>query len=79
MKTTPLRQAWNGQPVEVGDAWTLSKNGRVARCAVVTHQFGWELRLMVGELRRSQVCRSTKEILDHQASWKAAMIGRGWV
>jgi hypothetical protein len=60
MNTTPQRENWNGHPVELGDAWTLRKGTKVARCVLVSHQLGWELRLMVGELR-SQVCgRQTK-------------------
>jgi len=51
---------------------------KVARCLVVSHPFGWELRLMAGELVRSQVCRSSEEILTTQEAWKAAMIGKGW-
>ena len=42
------------------------------------HEFGFELRLIVGELMRSQVCRSSDEVLDTQESWKAAMIAKGW-
>jgi hypothetical protein len=33
---------------------------------------------MVGELVRSQVCKSSDEVLDTQESWKAAMMERGW-
>jgi hypothetical protein len=33
---------------------------------------------MVGELLRSQVCRSGDEILSTQESWKAAMREKGW-
>jgi hypothetical protein len=36
-----------------------------------------ELRLMVGELLRSQVCRSSEGIWSTQESWKAAMRQRG--
>lgn len=53
------------------------KGERVARCALFSHEFGWELRLMVGELVRSQVCRSEDEILATQELWKAPMLGRG--
>ena len=43
----------------------------------VTHRFGWELRLITTDLR-SQVCRSSEEVLDSEERWKAAMINRGW-
>ena len=72
------REHWDGHPVELGDTWVLRKGARLARCALFSHQFGWELRLMVGELVRSQVCRSQDEILTTQENWKAAIIERGW-
>ena len=59
MNTTTLRENWNGHPVEVGIAWTLKKRDHVAQCVLFSHQFGWELRLDVGELFKTQVCRST--------------------
>ena len=43
-----------------------------------THQFGWELRLEVGQLFRTQVCRSDREIEDVSVAWKEAMIEKGW-
>ena len=60
------------------EAWRLRKRDREARCQLWSHEFRFELRLMVGELRRSQVCRSSDEVLDHAESWKAAMMERGW-
>ena len=41
------REHWDSHPVELGDAWTLRKGQRFARCALYSHPFGWELRLMV--------------------------------
>jgi hypothetical protein len=72
------REQWDGDPVELGDAWTLRKGQRLARCALFSHPFGWELRLMVGELVRSKVCRTQDEILTTQENWRAAMLERGW-
>jgi hypothetical protein len=69
MKTTQRHETWRGQPVDCGDAWVLRKNGRVARCNLVTHPFGWELRLMVPHLLHSQVCGSADEIVSVQQVW----------
>ena len=57
----PHRNARSGtaNPVALGIAWTLKKRDHVAQCVLFSHQFGWELRLEVGELFRTQVCRST--------------------
>jgi hypothetical protein len=61
-----------------GDAWVLRKDDKTARCSLVTHQFGWELRLMTTDLIRSQVCRSSEEILSTHEAWKGAMMEKGW-
>jgi len=78
MSSTLQRAVWNGRPEQVGIAWTLKKRQHVVQRVVVSNQFGWELRLEVGELFRTQVCRSADEIRDVPESWKAAMIEKGW-
>jgi hypothetical protein len=78
MNTTRQRGQWDGDPIELGDAWTLRKGDKVARSTLVSHPLGWELRLMTTDLPRSQVCRSSDEVLDTQESWKAAMIAKEW-
>ena len=78
MNLTAQREHWDGHPVELGDAWTVRKRDKTARCVLLSHPLGWELRLIVGELVRSQVCRSSDEILYTQESWRAAMFGKGW-
>jgi hypothetical protein len=60
MNPTPRREHWDGHPVELGDAWILRKGKKVARCVLVSHELGWELRLMTTDLLRSQVCKSTE-------------------
>ena len=42
MNTTPQRENWAGHPVELGDAWTMHKDDKVARRILVTHPLGWE-------------------------------------
>ena len=59
------RLTWNGTPKEIGDLFRVTKNRRKARAVIFSHQFGWELRLEVGELFRTQVCRSPEEIPRH--------------
>ena len=77
MTTTRQREYWDGHPIELGDAWTLRNGDKVARCILVSHPLGWELRLMTSDLLRSQVCRSSDEVLDTQELWQAAMIEHG--
>ena len=78
MNTTRQREFWDGHPSDLGDAWTLRKGGQVARCILVTHPLGWELRLMTNDLLRSRVCRSSEESLNTHEAWKAGMIEKGW-
>ena len=78
MNRTPQREHWDGNPVELGSAWTLRKGERVAHCILVSHQLGWELRLITPDLLRSHVCRSSEEILSTHEEWKAAMLAKGW-
>jgi hypothetical protein len=80
MNLTPQRDYWTGEQTALGDAWTLHKGGKVARCALLSHLFGWELRLTVGdEFLRSQVCRSSEDVLNTHEAWRAAMLEKGWV
>jgi hypothetical protein len=78
MDTTPQREFWTGQPVELETVWTLSKRGKVARLVLLTHQLGWELRVESGDLLMTQVCRSDREIQEVSAGWKDAMMEKGW-
>ena len=66
----PQRENWDGHPVDCGDAWVLRKGDRTARCSLVTHPFGWELRLITTDLLQSQVCRSTDEVLRTHEQWR---------
>ena len=73
----PQREFWGGHPVELGDAWVLSKGDKTARRILVSHQLGWEPRSMTPELLHPQVCRSPDDILSTHEEWKAAMIEKG--
>ena len=48
---------------------------------IFSHQFGWEVRLLIGsqeELVSSQVCRTQEEVLTTGEQSKAAMVQKGW-
>ena len=78
MNTTPQRERWAGHHVELGAAWTMRKREKVATCILVSHPLGWELRLMTTDLLRSQVCRSSQEILTTHEARKTALLTAGW-
>lgn len=61
------RPYWTGAPHEMGELFVLHKNRREAKAVLLTHQVGWEVRLMIGaqeEIVQTQVCRTKEEVLD---------------
>jgi hypothetical protein len=79
MNPTPQREYWIDEQADLGDAWTLRKGDKVARCVLWSHLFGWKLKLTIAdEFIRTQVCRSSEEILNTHEAWKAAMLEKGW-
>ena len=60
------------------DRRDCESDAHVAQCIVFSHQFGWELRLEVGELFTTQVYRSDREIEEVAAGWRDAMLAKGW-
>jgi hypothetical protein len=60
------RPTSHGEPTELGDLFRLTKNRRKAHAVLFTHQFGWEVWLLLGsqaEALRTQVCRTQDEVL----------------
>ena len=75
------RPNWHGTPIELGDLFRLQKSRREARAVLFTHQFGWEVRLLIGaqlEVVQTQVCRNQEELLTTGERWRKAMIEKGW-
>jgi hypothetical protein len=81
---TSQRAIWNGPPERLPDAFCMQKRkgDRVlgAVCETWSHQFGWELRLMIDGhgLQLSSVVRSATEMNNTADSWRAAMLEKGW-
>ena len=80
MNTTRQRERWDGDPIELGDGVDAA-NEREGCALHPRHSLTrsrWELRLMTNDLLRSQVCRSSDEVLDTHEAWKTAMVANGW-
>jgi hypothetical protein len=76
----PQRPHWHGTPHELGELFILHKNRREARAQLLTHQLGWEVRLLIGaqlEVVQTQVCRTQDDVFTTGEQWKAAMIVKG--
>jgi hypothetical protein len=55
------------------------KADRAAICEVYSHQFGWELRLVIGnELLQSRVVRTEPEMKSTAIEWREAMQAKDW-
>jgi hypothetical protein len=80
MKHTPQRFAWSGTPERLSPVWTLTKDRRAAICELWSHQFGFELRLMISgdDLPRTHVCRDQQEFIAVDEAWRKALEEQGW-
>jgi hypothetical protein len=81
--TTLQRAIWDGHPVRLGNAFELRKRKGARElhsvCRLESHLLGWQLFLETeGLLSRSQVCRSSDEVLDVCEKWRAVMVDGGW-
>ena len=78
-----LREHWNNQPTDLGDAFRVNETRGdktpTAICKLWTQVLGWEVRLEINDdLHRSKVFRSQDDVLTAGEMWKAAMIEKGW-
>lgn len=72
------RLTWDGNPPELGDLFIVHKCNKTARCQLVTHQLGWECRLLVEqELTQSLVCRHQDDVFTTGETWRVAMKEKG--
>jgi hypothetical protein len=65
------RLNWDGTPIELGNLFGLQKNRREARAALFTHQFGWEVRLLIDaqlKVVQTHVRRNQQEVLTTGAA-----------
>jgi hypothetical protein len=73
------RREFFTQPERLSPAWTLTKGRKTANWEVWSHEFGFELRAVVGsELVQSQVCRSQDDLIRVQEEWRALFEAKGW-
>jgi hypothetical protein len=80
MKTLiPQREHFSG-PQQLSPAWTLWKSQRSAACTIWSHEFGFEVRLVISgdSLPRTEVCRRHEDMMAAQEAWRAALEGKGW-
>ena len=66
-------------PADVGTMWTRTRNGAVARCALLSLPSVWELRVLVdGTPLCAKRCLIAKDVFSLSEVWKGRLAGRGW-
>ncbi len=75
---TPRRRR-EERPNDVGTIWTMKRPDHAARCALIAHADGWELRVLVdGEALLSERCARAGDAFELAAGWKRRMLDQGW-
>ena len=64
---------------DVGTQWTLQRDHRDARCALIRTAEGWEVRVIVSNrILRSDVCDRAEEAFALGSEWCRQMVDEGW-
>ena len=64
---------------DVGTLWTMQRQGRTSRCALMAWPRAWELRVVVGdETLLSERCDRAGEAFMLAERWKHRMLDQGW-
>ncbi len=72
---------WNGSSTELGELFVMRRGRREIRCKLLSHQSGWELRLVMGvraDVMLSKVCGSRDDVVRTGVQWKTALVDKGW-
>lgn len=68
-----------GQAKDLGEVWTLEKNGRRARCVLQGHPIGTEARILVDdEIQRTEAFRNQEAMIDTTTTWREMFEQKGW-
>ncbi len=68
-----------GHAKDLGEAWSLTKGAREARCVLQGHPLGIEARILIDdEVRRTQTFRHSKAMTDGTWEWRRAFESKGW-
>ena len=64
---------------DVGTLWTMSRHDLRARCALISNEDGWEVRVVVDDATLfAESCASAELAFGLAERWKSLMAERGW-
>ena len=73
--TIPRRLSAN----DVGTLWTMKRHDLCARCALISNEDDWEVRVVVDDAALfAESCASAELAFRLAERWKALMAERGW-
>lgn len=68
-----------GQAKDLGEVWTLEKNGHRARCILQGHPIGTEARILIDDdVQRTEAFRDTTAMINATTAWREAFERKGW-
>lgn len=75
----PRREHFAG-PAQLSPVWTMTKDGRTARCEIWSAEYGNELRLTIDgdDFPRTQVVRDEAGFARTVAEWMEELTATGW-
>ena len=79
MTATRTRSFRRLSPNDVGTLWTMTRHDLRARCALISNEKDWEVRVVVDEATLfAESCNSAELAFQLAGRWKALMAERGW-
>jgi hypothetical protein len=64
---------------DVGTLWTMHRDHRAARCALIKMADGWEVLVLVSNrILLSQVCDRAEDAFGIGSEWRREMTNEGW-
>lgn len=75
-----MRKDVKDKATDVGTMWTMTRDGRTARCALLSLPQEWELRVLLdGAPLLTKRCLETRQAVDVAEDWKRRMAAKGWL
>jgi hypothetical protein len=66
-------------PNDVGTLWTMTRHDLRARCALISNEEDWEVRVVVDDATLfAESCDSAELAFKLATRWRALMAERGW-
>ena len=73
------RDRRTGLATDLGEVWSVEKDGRRIECRLQGHPMGIEARLVFdGELRQTEAFSDSRVMIDVTNLWRLSLERKGW-